>query len=98
MVERKKTGMPKARKRVRLSLPVTPRAYSYMAMLHSTPGSSVDRYLASVFLCFAGHAIRCTLFTLPWVYNLYNSKFDSIHKITRWNLSDHVSRRRNKEP
>ena len=52
MVERKKTGLAKARKRVRLSLPMSPHARSHTSTLHSTPGSSVD--LAYVSLCLLG--------------------------------------------
>ena len=49
MVERKKTGLAKARKRVRPSL-MNPPARSHLSALHSTPGSSVN--LVYVFIHF----------------------------------------------
>ena len=69
MVERKKTGLAKARKRVRLSFPNPTNLFS-LPTLHSTPGSSAN--LIQIFLRFVGNTIPYTRFTLHLLgaYNL----------------------------
>ena len=56
MVERKKTGLAKARKRVRFHFLMTPLSPSHILVFSSTPGSSVDLLQRS------GNSILCILF------------------------------------
>ena len=79
MVERKKTGLAKARKRVRPSFLTNPPVPSHVLLLSSMPGSSVD--IICVLLCFAGDSIPCILFAPHLLGHAYDVKFNPIPEI-----------------